>query len=65
MTVTAQLEKGAKPIAFSIDSQSSVEIDDKPATIKQIRTGLWVRSIRLSYGTPPVVEDLDLTSAIK
>ncbi len=63
MTVTAQLTPGAKPITFTVNDQSTIEINDKSSTIKQLKPGLFIRSIRLDSGSPPSVEDLDLTSA--
>ena len=63
MTVTLEPSPGSAPVKCVFDDQSTVEINDQSATIKQIKTGLHIRSMRLDSSTPPVVEDLDLTSA--
>ncbi len=60
LTVTAQLESGAAPVAFTFNDRSTIEINGRSATVKQIQVGFVVRSIRLSSDTPPIVEDLDL-----
>jgi hypothetical protein len=61
-TITLQTSPGAASQQCLLNDQSTVEINDKSATIKQIKPGLWIRSFRLDSSTPPVVEDLDLTS---
>lgn len=63
MIVTAQLTPKGKPISFTFNDQSTIEINGKSATVRQLKAGLWVRSIQLDSSSPPVVEDLDLTSA--
>ena len=62
-TVTLEPSPGSAPVKCVFDDQSTVEINDQSATIKQIKAGLHIRSIRLDSSTPPVVEDLDLTSS--
>jgi hypothetical protein len=54
---------GSAPQKCVLNDFSTVEINDKSATIKQIKAGLWIRSVRLDSSTPPVVEDLDLITA--
>ena len=62
-TVTIEAAPGSAPQKCVWNDFSTVEINDKSATLKQIKTGLWIRSVRLDSSTPPVVEDLDLITA--
>jgi hypothetical protein len=62
-TVTIEAAPGSAPQKCVLNDFSTVEINDKSATIKQIKAGLWIRSVRLDSSTPPVVEDLDLITA--
>ena len=63
MTVTIEAAPGAPPQKCVLNDFSTVEINNKNVTIKQIKSGLWIRSVRLDSSTPPVVEDLDLITA--
>jgi len=64
-TITLEPSPGAAPVKCVLDDQSTVEVDDKTVTLAQIKNGLWIRSIRLDSSTPPLVEDLDLTTSGK
>ncbi len=61
-TISLVLYPGDAPVTCVINDQSTIEVNDKSVTLKQVRKGLWIRSARLDSSTPPVVEDLDLTS---
>ncbi len=61
-TVTLEPGPGAPPVQCVFDDQSTVEINDKDAKLGQVKAGLYVRSLRLDSSTPPVVQDLDLTT---
>jgi hypothetical protein len=62
-TVTLEAAPGAAPQKCLFNDFSTVEINNKNATFKQVKAGLWIRSVRLDSSTPPVVEDLDLITA--
>jgi hypothetical protein len=62
-TVTIEAAPGAAPQKCVLNDFSTVEINNKSVTIKQIKAGLWIRSVRLDSSSPPVVEDLDLITA--
>jgi hypothetical protein len=61
-TVTLEPGPGAPPVQCVFDDQSTIEINDKDSTVAQVKKGLYIRSLRLDSSTPPVVQDLDLTS---
>jgi hypothetical protein len=62
-SVTIEAAPGAPPQKCVLNDFSTVEINDKNVTIKQIKAGLWIRSVRLDSSSPPVIEDLDLITA--
>ena len=62
-TLTIEAAPGAPPQKCVLNDFSTVEINNKNVTIKEIKAGLWIRSVRLDSSTPPVVEDLDLVTA--
>jgi hypothetical protein len=61
-TISLVLYPGDPPVTCVVNDQTTIEVNDKSVTLKQVRKGLWIRSVRLDSSTPPVVEDLDLTS---
>jgi hypothetical protein len=62
-TVTIEAAPGSAPQKCLLNDFSTVEINNKNVTIKEIKAGLWIRSVRLDSSSPPVVEDLDLITA--
>jgi len=62
-TVTIEAAPGAAPQKCALNDFSTFEINNKNVTIKELKAGLWIRSVRLDSSTPPVVEDLDLITA--
>lgn len=61
-TITLEAAPSAPPQKCVLNDLSTVEIDNQSVTIQKIKPGLWIRSMRLDSSTPPVVEDLDLTT---
>ena len=62
-SITIEASPGADPQKCVFNDLSTIEINNKTSTPKQLKAGLWIRSFRLDSSTPPVVEDLDLTTA--
>jgi hypothetical protein len=60
--VTLEAAPGQPPQQCVLNDQSTVEVNDKTVTPKQIKTGLYIRSVRLDSSNPPVIEDIDLTN---
>jgi len=61
-SITIEAAPGAPPQKCAVNDFSTIEINNKTSTIKQVKSGLFIRSVRLDTSTPPVVEDLDLTT---
>ncbi len=60
--LTLESSPGSAPQKCVVTDQSTIEINNKTSTLKQVKNGLWIRSMRLDSSSPPVVEDLDLTT---
>jgi hypothetical protein len=61
-TIVIEAAPGAPQQTCVLNDQSTVEVNNKSVTPKQLKAGLYIRSVRLDSSTPPVVEDLDLTT---